>query len=80
MKLELLLVLACVEVIYAGSESATEPEWLKQLKTKVPQPPQCGADVQYRIFGGTVTNLGEFPWAVLLEYDKREFAFVLQSA
>jgi hypothetical protein len=58
----------------------TEPEWLKQLKTKVPQPPHCGADAQDRIFGGTVTDVGEFPWAVLLEYDKREVAFVLHSA
>lgn len=55
----------------AVSEKA-EPEWLKALKAKVPKPPVCGYDAQDRIFGGKVTEIKEFPWAVLLEYKKRK--------
>lgn len=51
----------------------TEPQWLISLREKVPQPPYCGADVATdKIFGGDVTEINEFGWTVLLEYEKRE--------
>ncbi|XP_043273178.1 CLIP domain-containing serine protease 2-like [Venturia canescens] len=33
-------------------------------------PADCGSDLSQRIVGGEVTDLTEFPWMVLLEYDK----------
>lgn len=51
--------------------AAPEPDWLKDLKEKLPQPPLCGKDAQDRIFGGSETELAEFPWIVLLHFDKR---------
>lgn len=48
------------------------PNWYKKLKAKLPQSPQCGRDVQDRIFGGKETDIDEFPWMVLLEYKKRK--------
>ena len=51
----------------------TEPDWLKTLKQKVPEAPDCGNDAEGRIFGGSATEIDEFSWTVLLEYKKREF-------
>ena len=50
----------------------TDPDWLKTLKQKVPQAPECGNDAENRIFGGNVTEINEFGWTVLLEYKKSE--------
>lgn len=36
-------------------------------------PSDCGRDLTQRIVGGERTELGEFPWMALLEYQKREF-------
>lgn len=35
-------------------------------------PNDCGRDLSQRIFGGNRTELDEFPWMTLLEYQKRE--------
>lgn len=35
-------------------------------------PNVCGRDLSQRIFGGERTELDEFPWMALLEYQKRE--------
>lgn len=51
------------------TESSMEP-WLKKLKNLLPKAPNCGPDAPDRIFGGQLTTIGEFPWAVLLNYDK----------
>ncbi|XP_062713045.1 CLIP domain-containing serine protease B4 [Aedes albopictus] len=34
----------------------------------LPQPPNCGADMSNRIFGGQKTALDEFPWLALINY------------
>jgi hypothetical protein len=39
----------------------------------LPKPPNCGVDAENRIFGGTTTELSEFPWFALLKYTRREF-------
>jgi hypothetical protein len=44
----------------------TSPQALKKLKELLPQPPHCGGDSQDRIFGGSETEINEFPWLVLL--------------
>lgn len=36
-----------------------EPAWLKKLKEKLPQQPNCGLDAQDRIWGGTVSLYNE---------------------
>lgn len=36
-------------------------------------PSDCGQDLSQRIVGGERTELGEFPWMALLEYQKREW-------
>ena len=36
-------------------------------------PSNCGEDVEERIVGGERTDIDEFPWMVLLEYQKREY-------
>lgn len=35
-------------------------------------PNTCGRDLSQKIYGGNRTDLDEFPWMVLLEYQKRE--------
>lgn len=40
---------------------------------QLPKPPVCGVDAENRIYGGTSTNVFEFPWLVLLKYTKRKF-------
>lgn len=35
-------------------------------------PSNCGRDLSLRIVGGERTDLDEFPWMALLEYQKRE--------
>lgn len=47
--------------------------WLKYLRENLPQPPHCGRDSKDYIFGGKVTKLDEFPWMVLLEFEKCVF-------
>lgn len=61
----------CVEEVKASTIFAT-PEYIEKLKQKLPQPPSCGGDSQDRIIGGSLTNLLEYPWTVLLGYDKRK--------
>jgi hypothetical protein len=46
--------------------------WLDSLKRKVPQAPNCGQSMQYRIMGGKQTEINEYPWTVLLEYEDCE--------
>lgn len=48
------------------------PKWLEKLRRKFPQPTNCGLDAQNRIFGGRETELNEFPWTVLLVFNKRK--------
>jgi len=36
-------------------------------------PRDCGRDLLQRIVGGQRTDLDEFPWMALVEYQKREF-------
>lgn len=55
-----------------SSTSKEKPEWLKNLEAMLPKAPVCGLDHSNRIFGGTKTNLDEFPWMVLVEFKKRE--------
>lgn len=35
-------------------------------------PSDCGTDTEERIVGGESTDIDEFPWMVLLEYQKRK--------
>lgn len=51
------------------TDAPKEP-WLKKLEEKLPQFPDCGIDAQDRIFGGRNAAITDFPWAVLIEYDK----------
>jgi Trypsin len=44
--------------------------WLAKLKQKVQQPPMCGSDDQNKIVGGELAEITDFPWTVLIEYDK----------
>lgn len=37
-------------------------------KYTLPKPPNCGADMSNRIFGGQKTALDEFPWIALINY------------
>lgn len=39
---------------------------------QLPSPPVCGVDAENRIYGGTTTNVFEFPWLALLKYTKRK--------
>lgn len=43
------------------------------LRNNVLLPTDCGNDLTSRIIGGEITELDEFPWMTLLEYQKREF-------
>ncbi|XP_062563418.1 CLIP domain-containing serine protease B4-like [Armigeres subalbatus] len=38
------------------------------IKSTLPKPPDCGADMSNRIFGGQKTALDEFPWTALINY------------
>uniref|UniRef100_A0A2C9GVA1 CLIP domain-containing serine protease n=1 Tax=Anopheles dirus TaxID=7168 RepID=A0A2C9GVA1_9DIPT len=38
--------------------------------TVLPQPPQCGIHLADRIYGGQETDLNEFPWTALIQYQK----------
>jgi hypothetical protein len=51
-----------------------EPQWLQELRRKLPQPSDCSVETKFvsRIFGGTVAEFGEYPWTVHLQYRKRE--------
>lgn len=51
-------------------EALQQSEWLKELRRKVPQPPDCGRDASDRIFGGIHAEIDEHPWTVLLEFLK----------
>uniref|UniRef100_A0A2C9GW66 CLIP domain-containing serine protease n=1 Tax=Anopheles farauti TaxID=69004 RepID=A0A2C9GW66_9DIPT len=50
-----------------GGTSAQQP---KQKTTVLPQAPQCGYQLTDRLFGGQATELFEFPWTALIEYQK----------
>lgn len=52
-------------------EEVEIPDWYEDLKAKVPVSPMCGMGVIDKIFGGTETAIGEFPWAALLQYKNR---------
>lgn len=43
----------------------------KLTNSFLPKPPECGVDLEDRVFGGTQTNIGEFPWFALLKYIRR---------
>lgn len=36
-------------------------------------PDDCGRDISLRIVGGERADIDEFPWMVLLEYQKRKY-------
>lgn len=61
----------CVEAAET-SEMSTISEYIEKLKQNLPQPPSCGGDSQDRIIGGSVTKINEYPWTVMLGYDKRK--------
>ncbi|XP_065723065.2 serine protease 7 [Drosophila suzukii] len=43
----------------------------------LPQPPTCGgSDAKYKVFGGVETDLDEFPWLAMLEYQKRNVNYL----
>ena len=44
---------------------------LRQQKSLLPKPGDCGIDAENRIYGGNRTNLDEYPWMALLQYLKR---------
>lgn len=62
------------EVIPCATKSpmAVELDWLKELKEKLPQPGQCGRDSQHKIFGGDETEINEWTWSALLQYETRK--------
>lgn len=66
--------LFCCDEEVEASTISTTPEYIEKLKEKLPQPPNCGQDSQDRIFGGSETKIEEFPWTVLLAYDKRKIS------
>lgn len=39
----------------------------------IPSTDVCGISTQDRIYGGEKTDLDEFPWMALIEYEKRMF-------
>lgn len=57
------------------NESIQIPTWLGFLRKSLPRPPYCGKDSRDKIFGGKETELDEFPWTVLLEFDKCMFRY-----
>lgn len=67
MRVFVIILFACA---ISTTTQQTEEEWMKTLKQFLPQAPHCGKDAQDRIFGGHVVALSEFPWTVLLNYDK----------
>lgn len=50
----------------------TIPEWLIDLKKKVPQAPDCGMHSHDRIFGGSKVEIGKHPWVVMLQFQTRK--------
>lgn len=47
------------------------PAWLVSLKGKVPE--DCGKDrLPDRIWNGNIVPVGEHPWVVMIEYQKRK--------
>lgn len=55
------------------TQETQSSDWLEVLLKNVPQPPHCGVQLISRIFGGEETEIGEFPWLALLEYEDRKF-------
>lgn len=55
-----------------------EPEWLRSLKEKVPQSPDCGVEADDRVYGGKEADFRQFSWMVLLQFLKRKMR-VMQS-
>ena len=40
------------------------------VRDSLPQPPECGLEFADRIFGGNITDVDQFGWTALIEYDK----------
>lgn len=49
-----------------------EPEWLRSLKEKVPESPDCGVGADDRIYGGKEAGYRQFSWMVLLQFLRRK--------
>lgn len=56
------------------SQSQSQQQSLAKIlpPVQLPRPPGCGVDAENRIYGGTTTNVFEFPWLALLKYSKRK--------
>lgn len=57
---------------YVDIFAESKPEWMEVLEQKLPK--VCGLDAQNRVVGGEETQLTEFPWIVLLKYEKGEYS------
>uniref|UniRef100_A0A182MDL9 CLIP domain-containing serine protease n=1 Tax=Anopheles culicifacies TaxID=139723 RepID=A0A182MDL9_9DIPT len=44
-------------------------------KTSLPNAPKCGLHLSDRIYGGQTTNIDEFPWTALIEYQREDGRF-----
>jgi len=47
-------------------------EWESHPKARLIPADECGIDNTVRIWGGNRTDLGQYPWAALLQYQSRE--------
>lgn len=53
-----------------GVTTATSKQPAKAKTTSLPQSPQCGIHLADRIFGGQATQVNEYPWTALIQYQK----------
>lgn len=43
----------------------------------LPEPGVCGSFLTNKIYGGVETKIDEYPWMALIEYQKREFFYLV---
>ena len=44
-----------------------------QVNKLLPDSKHCGQSFENRIFGGSLTNIDEYPWLALIEHEYRRF-------
>lgn len=72
------IYVCCPSTTQLTPSTQSQFQFQQQIAAKVlppvqlPKPPVCGVDAENRIYGGTSTNVFEFPWLALLKYTKRK--------